>query len=149
MTLSQHEYETIINDDTKVILQDIAWEGKPNSYAQEFRVDIDSNDGYPIFLKGWFNPFSHKLSYSIILRGVGRIYGLDLGAEHCNPDGRLVGEKHKNYWYPGSRDKWAFVPRDITATWDRPLEVWEQFCQEANLSHQGNMNQPVTQSRFL
>ena len=113
--------------------------------ASEFRIDIESNEEYPLFLKGWYNPFSGKLSYAIIHRIVGRIYGLDLGTEHINPDGNLVGEKHKNYWLPGSRDKWAFVPEDITEPWDRPAEVWVQFCAEANLEHSGKMHPPDVQ----
>ncbi|MDE2778881.1 MAG: hypothetical protein OXI91_04285 [Chloroflexota bacterium] len=46
---------------------------------------------------------------------------LALGADHQNPDGQWVGEKHENYWVPGSRDKWAYVPPDITGTWNRPV----------------------------
>ena len=146
MTLSQQDYRTIIEDTTKVIPGDIVWEGHQNSPAREFRIDIDSSEGYPIFVKGWYNSYAGKLSYAIIHRGINhRIYGLDLGAEHRNPDGRLVGEKHKNYWVPGYRDKWAYVPEDITAPWHQPLGVWRQFCAEAKLTHSGTISQPVIQ----
>ena len=123
MTLNNQEYEGIINDTNKAIDEDIAWEGPLRSPTREFRVDIDSDDEYPIFVKGWYNTASGKLSYSIIHRTVGRIYGLDLGADHVNPDGKHVGEKHKNYWVSGSRDKWAYVPEDITEPWNRPMDV--------------------------
>ena len=149
MILSQQEYDDIINDTTKVIAENIVWEGNPNSPAREFRSDIDSNEGYPIFIKGWYNPRAGKLSYAIIHRGVGRIYGLDLGAEHQNPDGEFVGDKHKNYWVPGSRDKWAYAPGDITETWDRPVEAWHQFCTEANLRHSGTIQAPEIQGAML
>lgn len=145
MTLSQQEYNAIIDDDTKVIAEDIAWQPRSNSPAREFRIDIDSDEGYPIFVKGWYNPSSGKLSYAIIHRSVGRIYGLDLGAEHRNPNGELVGEKHKNYWIPGSRDKWAYVPNDITETWNRPVAVWKQFCDEVHLQHTSTIQYPLTQ----
>ena len=145
MTLSQQEYNAIIDDDTKVVAEDIAWQPRSNSPAREFRIDIDSDEGYPIFVKGWYNPFSGKLSYAIIHRSVGRIYGLDLGAEHRNPNGELVGEKHKNYWVPGSRDNWAYVPEDITETWNRPVAAWKQFCDEARLRHTGTIQYPLTQ----
>ena len=145
MTLSQQEYDNIIDDDTKVIAEDIAWQPRSNSPAREFRIDIDSDEGYPIFVKGWYNPSSGKLSYAIVHRSVGRIYGLDLGAEHRNPNGELVGEKHKNYWIPGSRDKWAYVPNDITETWNRPVAVWKQFCDEVHLQHTGTIQYPLTQ----
>ncbi len=149
MTLNNQEYEGIINDATKAIDEDIAWEGPLHSPTREFRVDIDSDDEYPIFVKGWYNTASGKLSYSIIHRTVGRIYGLDLGADHVNPDGEHVGEKHKNYWVSGSRDKWAYVPEDITEPWNRPMDVWTQFCAEARLRHSGTMRAPIGQRTFL
>ena len=142
MTSSNQEYETIISDRTKRIVGDITWDGKPNAPAREFRVDIDSQAGHPIFIKGWHNARSGKLSYALIHRTLGRIHGLDLGADHCNPDGIFVGEKHKNYWVSGSRDKWAYAPDDITEPWDRPAAVWEQFCAEINLQHQGTLREP-------
>ncbi len=149
MALSKDEYETIIDDITKVITEDIVWEGGSSS-AQKFRVDIASDEGYPIFVKGWYNPRSGKLSFAIIHQTVGgRIYGLDLGRDHYNPDGEPVGEKHKNYWVPGSRDKWAYAPEDITATWERPVEVWRQFCAEANLRQSGVMQHPDIQGELL
>lgn len=92
MTLSQQEYDAIINDTSKVISEDISWEGQFNSNRREFRIEIESDEGYPIFLRGWFNSSSGKLSYAIIHRSVGRIYGLDLGADHQNPDKQWVGD---------------------------------------------------------
>ncbi len=149
MPLSGEEYEAIINDNTKVVAGDIEWEGPSRSPTRQFRIDIDSDEGYPIFVKGWYNSRSGKLSFAIIHRIVGRIYGLDLGAYHYNPDGKLVGEKHKNYWVPGCRDKWAYVPKDITETWDHPVAVWTQFCNEARLRHLGTIQEPVTQGGLL
>ncbi len=148
MILSQKDFETIIKDQSKSISEDIAWQTSGNTYAMEFRVEVETRDCYPIFLKGWYNPYSWKLSYAIIHRGVGRIYGLDLGAEHRNPDGRLVGETHKNYWREGFRDKWAYSPEDVTEPWSRPIGVWEQFCKEARIAHKGQMSRPVDQWRL-
>ena len=142
MTLSDQEYAAVIGDDTKRIASDIVWEGRPNAPTRHFRVEVDSEAGHPIFIKGWYNPHSGKLSYSLIHRIAGRIHGLDLGADHCNPNGEFVGEKHKNYWVPGSRDKWAYAPDDITEPWDRPVAVWAQFCAEINLRHEGTLWEP-------
>ena len=44
MTLSQQEYDAIINDPTKAIRENILWEGNPNSTRREFRVDIESGN---------------------------------------------------------------------------------------------------------
>ena len=94
---------------------------------------------------GWYNPLSGKLSYAVIHRTIGRIYGLDLGADHRNPGGDLVGEKHKHHhWKEDLRDREAYVPEDITEPWNRPVEVWKQFCNEANLRHSGIMHEPTS-----
>ena len=84
----------------------------------------------------------------MICQGMGRIYGLDLGADHRNPVGIRLGEKHKHCWRQGAGDKWAYVPDDITDSWSQPLEVWEQFCVEANLRHSGMTRPPEGQFEF-
>ena len=146
MTMTQEEFEAIIADVTKEVSENIVWaDDQDHSSAQEFRAEVNSATGHPIFIRGWYSPLSGKLSYSMIHRGIGRIYGLDLGADHRNPDGTRVREKHKNSWREGARDKWAYEPEDITAPWNRPVEAWEQFCSEANLRHSGTMSQPVVQ----
>ena len=150
MTLSKQEYEAIISDDSKRIIGNIVWEGRRNAPSWEFRVDVDSESRHPIFIKGWYNARSGKLSYALVHRIAGRIHGLDLGADHINPDGESVGEKHKNYWVPGSRDRWAYVPDDITGPWHRPVEVWAQFCAEIQLRHDGTLQEPgATQGAML
>ncbi len=73
----------------------------------------------------------------------GRIYALDLGADHHNPDCNRIGEKHKHRWTETFRDKQAYVPKDITEPWDRPIEVWNQFCTEARIHHTGRMEPPA------
>ena len=149
MTLTQIEFDAIIGDETKSINGNIGWEGNLKSPTRKFRVEIESSQGYPIFVDGWCNFASGKLSFSIIHRSVGRIYGLDLGADHRNPDGEFVGEKHKNRWMSGSRDKWAYVPEDITETWEHPVEVWKQFCDEPNINHHGEMQAPAIQGALI
>ena len=142
MPLSADEYRAIIADDTKRIVGDIVWEGGPTALHRRFRVEVDSESGHSLFIKGWYNAASNKLSYALIHRVAGRIQGLDLGADHTNPDGKPMVEKHKNYWVPGSRDKWAYVPDDITEPWHRPVAVWGQFCAEIHLRHEGNLSDP-------
>lgn len=150
MTISQQEFEAILADDTKRITGNIVWGDDIGHYpAREFRAEIRNDGNYSMFIVGEYIPFSGKLSYSLILRGTGRIYGLDLGAAHRNPDGEMVrGNKHKNYWKDGYRDRFAYIPEDITATWDQPVEAWHQFCAEANLNHQGIMRRP-DEPRYL
>jgi hypothetical protein len=139
--LTQAEFETLINDPAKVIDGDITWT-QERSPRLGFRVEILSPAGYPLFLKGSYNPIIVALSYHIIHYTVGRIYGLDLGKDHRNPNGQRVGEKHKHRWRESLRDKEAYIPPDITAPATDPVQVWEQFCQEAKIHHNGRMGTP-------
>lgn len=148
-TFTEADVTTIIADPSKMIVSDINWR-RTQTYAPAswFLVDVASEGDYPLSIKGWYNPASGKLSFSLLVHGEGRVYGLDLGAEHRNPDGQLIGETHKNRWKDGQRDKHAYAPPDITATWSEPESVWEQFCREINLRHDGTMYPPVAQGEF-
>ena len=141
--MTQAAFEALLADTSKRIEQDIVWqEDEDRSPGVEFRVPIDSDSGFPIFIKGWYNWEARTLSYSLIHRGVGRIYGLDLGKDHHNPSCTYVGEIHKHSWSEVSRDKDAYVPADITMAASDPVGVWREFCQEAKINHVGVMNSP-------
>jgi len=105
--------------------------------------------GWPLVVVGRWNPFAGTLSYALVHRGAGRIYGLDLGADHHNPTWERIGEKHKHAWTEEFRDKKAYRPDDITARWDQIVEVWQQFCRQANLVHTGKMQLPSVQENLL
>jgi hypothetical protein len=59
-----------------------------------------------------------------------------------NPDGRLVGEKHKHRWTELHQAKEAYVPPDITSPVSDPVAVWTQFCAEASITHNGTLQVP-------
>lgn len=95
MPLTDTEFTSILEDDSKRIKGDIAWVGdEDHSSAWQFRTEVESDAGWPLFVQGRYNPLANSLSYVIILRDEGRIYGLDLGKEHHNPQCDQVGEKH-------------------------------------------------------
>jgi len=141
--MTQAEFEALLADGTKRIEQDIIWqEDEDRSPGVEFRVQVISDPGFPLFIKGWYNREAQTLSYALIHRGVGRIYALDLGKDHHNPSCVYVGEKHKHRWSEVVKDKEAHAPDDITALANDPVGVWREFCQEANISHTGVMHSP-------
>jgi hypothetical protein len=143
LIMNQSEFEAIMKDKTKKIVGDISWsEDEDHSPTREFRIEIQSEVGYPIFIKGSYNPLVETLSYSLIHRGSGRIYGLDLGKDHHNPSCTYVGEKHKHIWNESLRDKEAYVPNDINAGVIDPLSIWEQFCHETKIRHEGILHSP-------
>ena len=149
-TLSQGEFEMIMQDSTKKVLQDILWAPNPDhSPALEFRVDLESAENYPIFLAGQYHSEVGKLSFALIHKKVGRIYGLDIGVGHRNPNSTRVGDCHKHRWRQEFRDKFAYEPEDITETYSNPEGVWRQFCMEANIEHSGVMRSPGREMRLF
>lgn len=143
MALTEEEFNALLNDRSKRIETDISWsEDEDHSPTVEFRVKVESEPCYPLFVKGSYNAMTKTLSYTIVHKQTGRVYALDMGKDHRNPDGELVGEKHKHRWSEKYRDKHAYAPPDITAPASDPVAVWEQFCKEALIEHRGIMNPP-------
>jgi len=140
----------MLADDTKRIDGDLAWkEDEDRSPAVEFRAAVASEAGYPLFVNGRLSRLAGTLSYVLIHRGTGRVYGLDLGAEHHNPTCDHVGETHKHRWTERFADKEAYVPEDITADLADPVEVWKQFCREAAIVHDGVLAAPPAEPEEL
>lgn len=141
--MKQQEFDALLADTTKHIDDDIKWRDDDDHYPSfEFRVDIRSEAHYPLFVRGSYNPIAQTLTYVLIHKRSGRIYGLDMGKVHRNPSGELVGKKHKHRWDEMYKDKDAYEPKDITALVTEPVKVWSQFCKEASIIHNGVMNEP-------
>lgn len=143
--MTRAEFEAILGDTSKRIDGDIWWsEDEDHSPSLEFRVDVYSEAGHPLFVRGSYNAPAQKLSFGIIHRGAGPIYRLDLGTAHHNPSCQTVGDTHKHRWNEVTNTKEAYVPPDITAPVDEPLAVWHQFCAQARISHNGVLHSPST-----
>ncbi len=142
MPLTQPEFEAILDDESKKIAGDIEWdEDEDHSTSVEFRAEIQSDAGYPIFIRASYNRAIKTLTFAIISKADGRIYALDMGKDHRNADtGQMVGEKHKHRWTEAYRDKVAYVPPDITAEANLPSVVWTQFCAESKIKHEGHLH---------
>lgn len=139
----QSDFEFLLNDASKTIEGDIVWkEDEDKSPAVEFMVDVSTAQGDPLRVYGNYRGILGRLSFVLLHGNYGRIYALDLGSDHRNPDGRLVGEKHKHRWTEQHQDKDAYVPEDITAPANDPVTVWGQFCTEAKITHNGRMHVP-------
>ncbi len=138
-----------MKDDTKRITGPIIWmEDEDHSPAREFRVEVESAGGWPLFINGRYNSAAGTLSYALILKTSGRIYGLDLGKDHHNPGCDQVGEKHKHRWSERYADKNAYVPDDIEAPVADPVKVWREFCTEAGIRHDSGMEPPAIQKEL-
>ena len=143
MRLTDAEFKAILEDEAKRVLDNIIWiEDEDHSPAWEFRIDVETTGGWPLFVQGRYNPVAEKLTYALILKTVGRIYALDLGTDHRNPQGEYVGGKHKHRWSERYRDKDAYVPEDVKSPPTDPVSVWKEFCTEAGIHHEGSMHPP-------
>ena len=150
MSLTNAEFDSIIQDQSKRIEGNITWvEDEDHSPAWIFRADVESAVGWPLFVQGRYNSLANTLTYVLILKTTGRIYGLDLGKDHHNPQCDQTGDKHKHTWSERYRDKEAYVPGDITAPASKPVEVWKQFCREAGIEHSGLLRQPPMQMEMF
>ena len=142
MPLSNTEFAAIMADH-KRIDGDIYWqEDEDHSPARQFRADIYSGGGWSLFIQGRYNRGAAKLTYSLILRTDGRIYGLCLGNDHHNPQCNQVGDRHLHRWTERYRDKEAHVAQGITTSVANPVAVWREFCAAAGIVHNGSMYPP-------
>jgi hypothetical protein len=147
--MTQNEFEALISDDSKRIEGSISWsDDEDHSPTVEFRVDVISDAGYPIFIRGSYNALASTLTYALIHHGVGRIYALDLGKDHHNPDCHYTGENHRHRWRESVRDKHA-EPIEIAALVIDPLSVWQQFCSEARIQHIGQLSPPPEHKELI
>jgi len=141
--MKQQDFDALLADTTKEINEPIEGDKYDDHYPSvEFRIEVVSQPKYPIFVKGSYNQLAQTLTYALIHQRYGRIYALDLGKNHHNPSCSTVGRKHKHRWTELFRDKEAYVPDDITALINDPVDVWFQFCKEAFLTHNGVMYPP-------
>jgi hypothetical protein len=150
MGLTNAEFEALLNDSSKRIDGDIDWRSdEDHSLTLEFIVDVGSVAGWPLVVRGSYNRLVPALTYALILKTVGRIYALDLGKDHHNPQCTYVGERHKHRWTERFRDKEAYVPPDVTAQAFDPVGAWQQFCAEASIGHAGRLAAPSPIQRGL
>ena len=141
MTFSENDFQILIRNDSKEILGDITWEKDANHEGSLiFVTEIQSDINYPIYLKGTFNSKRGTLSFSMIHREVGRIYGLDMGQNHKNrATGKKTGRIHKHKWTDLYQDQDTYVPSDITKPYNDVIGVWNEFCLESKITHKGRM----------
>ncbi len=75
MTITNTEFETILQDESKRIVGDPVWvEDEDHSPSVEFRVEVTSDTGWPLFVRGSYNPLIPALSCTMILKTAGRVY---------------------------------------------------------------------------
>ena len=141
--LTDAEWRAIMADESKRIQGDLEWdEEEGRSPVQRFRTEVTSAAGRPLAVQGRYNPLTGSLSYALILRTEGRIYGLDMGKEHHNPRCDRVGAVHTHSWSERFRDQEAHAPRGAAARDADPVAAWARFCAAARIAHDGLLERP-------
>lgn len=133
-----------MSDKSKRIIENITWKGdKKDSETVKFRVSILSNNDHNIFADGSYNRYLERLSYKIIHKEIGRrIYGLDMGKDHKNPDKTIVKGNHIHEWNEDFEDRIAYSANNIIISKaTNPIEVWKEFCRETSINFQGIMEE--------
>jgi hypothetical protein len=137
------EFADFLSDAGKEITADIVWKpSEAHPAIVGFRVDLSTTEGHPVEVVGSFNRRINALTFAVIHTKFGRIYALDIGKDHKNPDGNFVGELHKHRWTEAYEAQEAYVPDDITEPASNPVAVWRQFCIEAKIIHTGKIANP-------
>jgi hypothetical protein len=148
--VTDDDLAALLDDSAKWFDGDLFWvEDEDHSAAIEFYVAVQSDAGYPLVVRGRYNPIASKLSFSIIHRGVGRILGLDLGSAHHNPSCHTVHGAHWQRWSESFGTKEAEAAPELDGFEDDPLSVWQTFCAVANITHRGELHQPPPRPREL
>ena len=69
MPISQAEFDAMMEDAAKWIEGDLCWREDPDrSPAVEFRAEVQSEVGYPLWVNARFNRLAGTLSYTLVHR---------------------------------------------------------------------------------
>ncbi|HEY8361980.1 MAG TPA: hypothetical protein VIK77_03735 [Tissierellaceae bacterium] len=134
--LTEEEANTIIAME-KVIVDDIIWKRMDEKACFEFNVPVLLDYPGKLVLIGTKSFFREKYSFTLLYNNEFRIRGLDVGKGHRNPpDKKQVGKKHKHKWTDLYKDKWAYVPNDITDG-AKVTQALFEFFKECNIIYKG------------
>lgn len=129
-----------LDDDQKIVTGDIVWKRHAKA-GRSFKFDamLRVGTGEQMKVRGFSNDMTQKLSFTIVGEH-GRLYSLCIGPRvHMNPDGILIRGTHKHRYTSANGAQDAYNPSDITAEWNEPQKAWAEFCNEARISHEGNI----------
>lgn len=80
MSISELEVKVILAEQSKRIDGDVIWRDRQGRAAGKvFRVDVGSEPDWALFIAGFWNPESGKLTYDLVHGKRDRIIGLHLG----------------------------------------------------------------------
>jgi hypothetical protein len=137
------EFREILDDQTKTIEGDIQWtQDKTMSHVLIFRVKVENEPGFSLWVKGSYNRDLDKVSFPLFDQNTGRLFGIDSGQDHHNRGCQWVGELHVHRWNEATKDREAALfslPSNAEMT---PAALWAEFCRQAKITHNGGLPNP-------
>ncbi len=135
----------------KRIRENISWVKKDNKSWVTCKVPVEGDFKGQLELIMTVNVEEpSKFSFTLLLNGAHRIYGLDVGGSHsnkCSDQQKWHGETHKHPWTDVCPSGHAYTPTEITGT--TLQEVFMQFCNECNMDFRGHFSPAPTQPQLL
>jgi hypothetical protein len=147
--VTDNELREILDDETKAITGDIQWgQDRTMSYVMNFRVKVENELGFPLWVKGSYNRELDKTSFTLFDQNTGRIYGIDSGQDHHNASCDWVGDLHAHQWNEITKDREATTfnwPSNEALT---PVGLWREFCHTTGIRHDGVLSAPPTDKQM-
>lgn len=138
------DIDAILDDPSKTIEGNIQWLPDPNHpSAWIFHAPVAHSGETPLVAHGTLQPGQDRLSYLLVLRAVGRVFGICWGYRHLNPSGETVPGPHIHRWTSEHLDRRVEPLGDAGDGASDPIAAWRQFCTRANIVHRGALHPPV------
>jgi hypothetical protein len=134
----------------KTITSDISWTSKPNKSWSACRLDVQTNARLNLEIRITVNNDDpSKFSIVLLLNALYRIKGLCFRGSHenkCTDKLRWNSQLHKHIWSDSCPGGHAYTPSDITGS--TLQEVFNQFCNECNITFSGYFKPLPIQTSF-
>ncbi|HXX69640.1 MAG TPA: hypothetical protein VEK07_20825 [Polyangiaceae bacterium] len=134
MDLDEATVSTILSESKTLSATVLKFERK-GPYLKA-RVAVQSATGYDLAVEVTCNPVVGKISACLFVKGVkpgwARIYGVDVGDDHHNPDCQMAGDPHRhNRWSVVHGCRFASPAPEFTSVTE---EMVARFLQECSIT---------------
>lgn len=140
--MTPQEFQQLRDLPGKLVLADIEFKSgkdlRPNLTFDQ--VAIINDLGWEVFINGTFKPDLPAVTFNVTLRGVGAICRIDVNGTIHKTAGRTHKHDLRREEDPRNNLPTAVARPDLAGKSAR--EVWEDFCQRANIQHTGKFIDP-------
>ena len=144
LALTEAEANQIIVAE-KRILGDITWKYEParNQTWARFEKEVENRLGLNLVVYGNTNLIVRdKSSFSLVLNGSFRVFGLDVNGSHRNKhtdSNEWKGQTHKQRWTDLCRNRFAYTPDEIIPS--DANAAFREFCRECSIDFTGRVRE--------